>query len=97
MADTVQVNGVTLTREQVEKALTELNTPKFKAGDIVRWNKPVGPRQEAQRFVVLLGGSVERMLRKEYPYGSSEYLHVTDGIESWSNPVENFVKVGQLA
>ena len=35
MADTVKINGVTLTREQVENALKELNSPKFQPGDIL--------------------------------------------------------------
>ena len=35
MADTVKVDGVTLTRAQVERAMKELNAPTFEPGDIL--------------------------------------------------------------
>lgn len=37
MADTVVVNGVTLTRAQVEQAMKQLDEPSFQPGDLVRW------------------------------------------------------------
>lgn len=35
MKDSTIVNGVTLTRQQVEEALKDLNTPQFEPGDLV--------------------------------------------------------------
>jgi hypothetical protein len=42
MRNSVTINGITLTREQIEKALSELNTPEpvvFMAGDIIASDK----------------------------------------------------------
>ena len=59
MKDSVLVNGVVLTREQIEKAKEELDRPEFKRGDRVK------DRRSGAEFFVL-GGRDEEILRAGY-------------------------------
>ena len=93
MKQSVIVNGVTLSREQVEKALQELNAPaQFEPGDIVT-SVCFGSR----RFLVV-GGDLSDVLAKRYGSvaGDSSLVRVTDAYTTWVWLADKLTKVGRL-
>lgn len=89
MKNEVTVNGVKLTRAQVEQAMKDLDSlPQFKPGDIVRNDTgDVG-------IVLSPGGHNDRIFSRQYGEVS---LRIVNSLISWS-PVklENWTKVGSL-
>jgi len=91
---------VTLTREQVKKALVELNKPVFKAGDIVTWanSHPSSHPYKDKQYIVLVG-PVSDLCTAAYLSSPlyTDYARFTDGICSFSGPSSTLTKVGKLA
>ena len=90
---TVTIDDVQLTREQVERALATLNAPPtFKAGDIVICNG----NPEYRRLVLGLGSNIAGVLDRRYGAEPAGIYRVTDGSETYTWYAENMMKVGTL-
>ncbi len=94
--DSVLVNGVSLTRKQIEQALVELNTVVFAGGDIVvRKDNPHG-----SPLVVLAGRSFRRIFNGEYSMNQQVddrlFLRTTDGHATYSKPASHYLRIGRL-
>lgn len=65
----VSIDGVTLTRAQVEAAVKELNAPVvpvFKQGDIVKAAKQPSFDNSSRTYLLLLAGDTEKIVRERY-------------------------------
>ncbi len=93
--DTVKVNGVTLTREQIETALKELNAePSFQAGDIVKWDAGNG------KTYLVVSGPLNDIIHKHYAYFPAEAsvnVRFTNGSSTWTTSPARLTKVSSLA
>jgi len=89
MRVSVVVDGVTLTREQVEKAYKALNEPVFGRRDIVTCDDMKG------RFIVV-GGPVSDMAASRYGCTGSDFIRITDGYETWIRHPNKLTRVGGL-
>jgi hypothetical protein len=95
---TVKVDGIVLTKTQVEKAYQELNAPaeQLFPGDIVERDDFLRNFQ-GKRFLVL-GGRLDEIFDKKYsfsPRGSDE-VRLTDGKSTWTVNRSKVRKVGYL-
>lgn len=95
---TVKVDGIVLTRTQVEKAMQELNTPPepvFKVGDLVT---VVG---EGERRYLVLGGNANKIYNNLYATlkkaNNIDWVRVTNGDSTLSKRPSEFRLVGRLA
>lgn len=101
---TVKVDGIVLTRTQVEKALQELNAPKpvfpvFKQGDLVKEKYPTSHGGAAVAGLVLgngKGGWLDRETTRLYGPVPSGYVRLTDGASTYTRAESFMVKIGEI-
>lgn len=96
--DTVQIDGVTLTRAQVEEALKTLNTlPKLKGGDIVVSRDNDTREWGTKQHLVISPTSTQyKLLEKEYCLVEPNYVRLTDGCDTWTKASRYCKLVGKL-
>jgi len=84
--------SVTLTRQEIEKAVRDLNEPEFTGGDIVEWTDMGGGRS---KHVVLYSWERNNAVQR---YGGpvSDRIWVTSGGEVSQAPIAHLKKVGSL-
>jgi len=71
---TVKVDGVTLTRTQVEAALAELNKPEFRGGDRVEYDSGGLINQ----CIVIAGWAAKTLSDTMRPISTKDYIWVVD-------------------
>ncbi len=86
MRNETTIDGVRLTRGQVERALEELNKQEFRAGDLVSC------KASSQRFLVM-GGVMHARASAVHGLVPRGFVRVTDGLESFTLLAENLVLI----
>ncbi len=92
MKDTVTVNGIVLTRAQVESALKDLNMPTFRPGDLVR--------EECFGLGIVTGGDMLQGLNTLFGDVEAGYRCISiHGCDSWWSSASSLVliKKGPIA
>lgn len=93
--DTVVVRGITLTREEVLKAVEDLKGPKFGAGDIVV-NVPLN--WTADRYMVIGQGTpLGDLLTSEFGPTGRHFVRATDGVICFLFEEHKLKVVGKLS
>lgn len=93
----VTVDGITLSRSQVEQAQKGLNEPEFRGGDVVK----VRGDSDDKEYIVISPASTEAALLNEHynmltTYSPGERIRLTDGRDTWNRKPADLVKVGKL-
>lgn len=85
------MDGIKLTRAQVEFAMKELNKPQeFKRGQVVRRKK------DGTLAVVVVGGEFERWATAIYGAPYKDSIRITDGCSTWTAPLQDFEITGEV-
>jgi hypothetical protein len=85
----VVVDGVILTRAQVDEAARKLAEPDINPGDIVRSSVLRGE-------YMVLGGSLHPVFSQRYYTLKPGYVWVTNGMSLWDQKIESLTKVRSL-
>ena len=95
MRTEVTIDGIKLTREQIELAYKRLQEPKFNPGDDIRFVGPgLPPNLAVSTVFKVLGGSVKRVTDVTLGKDTRDNIVTfTDGCSTWSIEAFKFVKV----
>ncbi len=93
MKSGVTIDGITLTRGQIERAMKELNTsPIFKGGDIVSW-----PKRQSTFLVLDPDGAIAKFCIEKYSFTLPlDQIRVTDGRDTYTPLIEDLTLVSKL-
>lgn len=90
---TVKVDGIVLTRAQVEKAYAEINLPpkleELVGGDIVE-------KEGSDKRYIVVSGTLAMNLTAALGFVQVGFVRITDGKETWTTPRRGLRKVGWL-
>ena len=81
MKTEVKVNGVTLTRQQIEDALKELNSPAFIGGELVEFDD--GPNKSI-KGIVIVNGVIAEYCNSKYGKVLTGHVRIFDGTSTFT-------------